>query len=84
MGKAWDDIKATFMAATRMGAKELAQALPALPDSIRPVEQLGMPGNPTQLEVNHEKGNDAAYKEFIQSRASDAREASNDDRGLEL
>ena len=39
-------------AAGRLGSKEIAQALVALPDSnIRPVEEPGMPGNLTQSEV---------------------------------
>ena len=35
----------------RQGAKEVAQALPALPDSIRIVEEPGAIGNPTPQEV---------------------------------
>jgi len=72
MGKAWEEIKATMLASARQGAKELAQALPAFPDSIKPVEQLGTPGNPTQLEVNHEKGNDTAYQQWLASRQQEA------------
>jgi hypothetical protein len=32
----------------RQGGKEVGQALPALPTSIRPVEEVGTLGNPTQ------------------------------------
>ena len=32
-------------AMVRMGFKELAQVLPAFPDSVKPVEELGAPGN---------------------------------------
>ncbi len=35
----------------RSGAKELAQALPAFPDSIKPVEEPGLVGNPVAHEV---------------------------------
>ena len=38
----------------RQGSKELAQALPALPSSVRPVEEVGMMGNPTQQMVTQE------------------------------
>jgi hypothetical protein len=41
----------------RAGAKELAQALVALPGStIRPVEEIGLAGNPTPQEVTRRKG----------------------------
>jgi len=40
----------------RAGAKELTQALPALPDSnIRPVEEPGLVGNLTPQEIVHGK-----------------------------
>lgn len=42
---------ATFEAFARQGAKELAQALPAFPDSIRVVEEPGTLGNPTSQMV---------------------------------
>jgi len=85
MADAWEDIKATLLASGRQGAKELAQALPAFPDSIKPVEQLGTPGNPTQLEVNHERGNDAAYQEWLAGRQQEAaaREQQPPETGLE-
>jgi len=65
---AMEDIKATALAAGRMGAKELAQALPAFPDSIRPVEEVGMPGNPTQMAVNQENG---TFDEWMASKQRD-------------
>lgn len=43
----------------RQGTKEVAQALPAFPNSIRPVEEVGMMGNPTQQMVTQQvKGED--------------------------
>ncbi len=39
----------------RAGFKELAQALPAFPDSIRPVEEPGLVGNLTSQEVYGQK-----------------------------
>jgi hypothetical protein len=35
----------------RQGFKEIAQAIPALPTSIKTVEEPGLAGNPTQQEV---------------------------------
>ena len=40
----------------RQGSKELAQALPATPNSIRVVEEPGTLGNPTQQMVTEESG----------------------------
>jgi hypothetical protein len=45
-----------LLAALRQGAKELAQILPAFPESVRVVEEPGMMGNPTQYEVNNQVG----------------------------
>ena len=42
-------------ASVRVGFKELAQILPAFPDSVRPVEEPGLPGNLTPQEVMHQK-----------------------------
>ncbi len=39
----------------RAGAKELAQVLPAFPDSVKPVEEPGLPGNLTAQEVYKQK-----------------------------
>ena len=35
----------------RQGGKEVAQALPAFPDSIRPVEEPGLFGNPVSQTI---------------------------------
>lgn len=48
----------------RAGAKELAQALVALPDSnIRPVEEPGLIGNPTQIIVTDQMIGEDAHLE---------------------
>lgn len=47
----WAPIKA----AGRQGAKELAQILPAFPESVRPVEEPGTLGNPTPQEITNER-----------------------------
>ena len=69
----------------RMGTKEAAQVLPAFPDSIRPLEELGTVGNPTQLDVNQEKGKESPYQQWLESRAKDAaaREHQPPDRAME-
>ncbi len=42
---------ATFAAVFRQGAKEIGQIIPAFPDSIRPVEEMGTMLNPTPQQV---------------------------------
>lgn len=44
-----------FEAWLRAGHKEVTQILPAFPDSIRPVEEPGLPGNLTPQEVVAQK-----------------------------
>jgi hypothetical protein len=39
----------------RSGLKELAQILPAFPDSVRPVEEPGLAGNPVSHEVYEQR-----------------------------
>lgn len=39
----------------RAGHKEIAQVLPAFPDSVRVVEEPGLPGNLTPQEVTAQK-----------------------------
>ncbi len=57
MEKFKSDISTTVAAWLRQGAKELGQAIvPAFPDSIRPVEEIGLPGNPTSQQVSLSMG----------------------------
>jgi hypothetical protein len=51
----------------RQGLKELAQVLPAFPDSVRPVEEAGMFGNPTPQIVTKEMG--AGYQDMLREAA---------------
>ncbi len=39
----------------RVGLKELAQIVPAFPDSVKPIEEPGLPGNLTPQEVVQQK-----------------------------
>lgn len=57
----------------RQGPKEIAQVLPAFPDSVRVVEEPGLAGNPTPQEVVKEKGKDP-YQEFLDQRAKEGME----------
>lgn len=73
-------------AALRQGAKELAQALPAFSDSIRPVEEMGTLGNPTphlvtdQIEgptaeaASYAQESDRGYEAMVSQYAGQARE----------
>jgi hypothetical protein len=45
----------------RMGFKELAQALPAFPDSVRPIEEPGAFNNITPMEAADERGYDPGH-----------------------
>jgi hypothetical protein len=74
---------APFWAAWRQGLKELGQALPAFPDSIRPVEELGTMGNPTQAMVTQEIGTFPGYQAMFDSYANRTPGHDNDERGME-
>lgn len=51
------EVSSTVAAWLRQGAKELGQAIvPAFPDSMRPIEEMGMPGNPTSQKVSLSMG----------------------------
>jgi hypothetical protein len=87
-GRTIDWIGRNFGAFVRQGSKEFAQVLAAFPESVRPVEELGTMGNPTQLEVNQEKGNlfqrNKGYEEWLDGRAASARKPPENDMGREL
>lgn len=40
----------------RQGHKEISAVIPAFPDSMRVVEEPGMPSNPTSFEVTQQRG----------------------------
>src|SRR5579885_3406354 len=50
----------------RAGLKELAQILPAFPDSVRPVEEPGLAGNATPQIITEQMGYDAWLHEAAQ------------------
>ena len=63
---------APLYAALRQGAKEAGQALVALPESIRPVEEPGTLGNPTQQMVTEQSAPQQArsYDSLLESYAA--------------
>jgi len=65
----------------RQGLKELAQALPAFPDSVRPVEEPGVFGNPTQQIVTQEMG--GSYQEMLNSYIAQTPAVEAPDKGME-
>jgi hypothetical protein len=56
---------APLYAALRQGAKELAQVLPAFPESVHPVEEPGTIGNPTPQMVTQEIGTVHGYDRML-------------------
>lgn len=57
----------------RSGLKELGQVLVAFPDSnIRPVEEPGLVGNPTQQIVTQEMGAGREYNDMLERYADRA------------
>jgi len=66
------------------GRKEIAQALPAFPDSIRVVEEPGLSGKSAEQEADKEKPKDA-YQEWLDARAKEAaeRQPERDEMGWE-
>jgi hypothetical protein len=58
-------------AMARAGLKELTQALPAFPESVRPVEEPGLVGNLTPQEIVQDKG---AYEKMLGGYASRGQE----------
>lgn len=68
----------------RQGLKELAQALPAFPDSVRPVEEPGVFGNPTPQIVTDQMGVErGSYQEMLNSYAAQNPPQQEQDRGME-
>jgi len=65
----------------RQGHKELTQVLPAFPDSVRPVEEPGLVGNPTPQIVTQEMG--AGYQDMLQDYASRGGNDQEQERGIE-
>jgi hypothetical protein len=64
--------KGHAMGMARLGWKELGHVVVAFPSAPQAMEEAGTAGNPTQLEVNVEKGNEGAYQEYLRSRAQEA------------
>ena len=68
----------------RAGLKELGQALVALPDSnVRPVEEPGLVGNPTQQLVTQEMGAQMSYQDMLRANAARAEADRDMQQGME-
>jgi len=63
----------------RQGTKEFAQVLPATPQSIRPVEEIGTLGNPTMQTLTAEMGTVEGYNRRLDVLAK--RDSRNYERG---
>lgn len=61
---------APLYAALRQGAKELAQALPAFPESARIVEEPGTLGNPTPQQVTEQVVGEQGYQSMFNTYAA--------------
>lgn len=66
----------------RQGLKELAQALPAFPDSVRPVEEAGVFGNPTPQIVTQEMGV-SNYQDMLNGYIAQNPPQQQNDQGLD-
>ena len=65
---------APLWAALRQGADEVAQVLPAFPDSVRCVDEPGTLGSPTQAMVTEQIGSLNGYDHVLDAYASQGRE----------
>jgi hypothetical protein len=74
---------APLYAAMRQGAKEIAQVLPAFPESVRPVEEAGTLGNPTQAMVTQEIGTVHGFQERLEDYAARGQDREQQERGME-
>ncbi len=73
-----------FAAWFRAGSKEIAQALPAFRDSIHPVEESGLAGNPTPQEVYHDKEGEFNKWHHERIREASGRERQQPEKGMEM
>jgi hypothetical protein len=74
---------APLWAALRQGTKELAQFLPAFPDSARTVEEPGTLGNPTPQMITEQMGTFDGYNQMLDSYASRNAGRSEPEQGME-
>ena len=74
---------APLYAALRQGSKELAQILPAFPESVRPIEEPGTLGNPTAQMITEEMGTLKGYDRMLDAYASRGNERDAPEQGME-
>jgi len=74
---------APLYAALRQGSKEFAQLLPAFPDSVRPVEEPGTLGNPTQAMLTQDIGSVHGLQAHLDIYAARGQGREKEERGIE-
>lgn len=74
---------APLMAALRQGAKELAQFLPAFPDSARTIEEPGTLGNPTPQMITEQIGTLEGYNQMLDTYSGQHVEQNEPDQEME-
>ena len=74
---------APLWAAARQGAKELAQALPAFPEGVRPIEEPGTMGNPTPQMVTEQSRGEGDFQKLLDRYDSGSHEHDEPERGIE-
>ncbi len=71
MGKRWEETKAFLKAWFRQGAKEVSQMLPAFPaQSVQPVEEAVMPGNPLPHELYADKHPEPSFERHLAAQVT--------------
>jgi hypothetical protein len=79
------NIDAPLWAAVRQGGKEAAQIIPALPGSVRVVEEPGTLGNPTPQMITEESGTMRERTSFFDRYDSRSADHTNGhDRDIEI
>jgi len=76
-------VTAPLYATVRQGDHEFAQGLPALPTSIRIVEEPGTLGNPTPQMITEEMGTLKDYNRLLDRYSSRGQERNGPEQGME-
>jgi len=74
---------APLWAAARQGSKELAQILPAFPESVRTVEEPGTMGNPTPQQVTQQMEPNSGYDHMLDAYGNRAQERQDREQEME-
>jgi hypothetical protein len=74
---------APLWAAARQGSKEIAQVLPAFPESVRTVEEPGTMGNPTPQQVTEQMQQPSSFDQMLDAYGSRAQERNDQERDMD-